>query len=160
MKLLMTLGMSLMAIKGFASVEVEQVYARGRELFWLQGPSPELFHMLWSLNLYYQFSGDVRSSLEISDQLLQLAEGLKEGSLIMEAHRAMGAALVVLGRCSEALKHLDQGTALYATHHTHRYSVFIGLDCKVICECFAARALWALRSEERRVGKEGGECGW
>ena len=143
-KLRMTLGVSLMAIKGFAAAEVEEVYARARELFWLQGPSPELFHMLWSLNLYYQFSGDVRSSLEISDQLLQLAEGLKEGSLIMEAHRAMGAALVVLGRCSEALKHLDQGTALYATHHTHRYSVFIGLDCKVICECFAARALWAL----------------
>ena len=143
-KLRMTLGVSLMAIKGFAASEVEEVYARARELFWLQGPSPELFHMLWSLNLYYQFSGEVQSSLEISDQLLQLAQGLKEGPLIMEGHRAMGAALVVLGRCTEAVEHLDQGTALYATHHNHRYSVFIGLDCKVICECFAARALWAL----------------
>jgi DNA-binding winged helix-turn-helix (wHTH) protein/tetratricopeptide (TPR) repeat protein len=143
-KLRMALGASLMAIKGFASAEVEEVYAKGRELFWLQGPSPELFHMLWSLNLYYQFSGEVHSSLEICTQLLHLAQDLKDGALIMEAHRAIGAALVVLGRCTEAIKHLEDGEALYATHSKHRYSVFIGLDCKVICVCFAARALWAL----------------
>src|SRR5207248_1159444 len=71
----MILGASLTAIKGFASAEVEEVYARTREFVWLQGPSPELFHMLWSLNLYYQFSGEVQSSLEVSDQLLHLAEG-------------------------------------------------------------------------------------
>jgi predicted ATPase len=155
-KLRMILSVSLMAIKGCASAEVEEVFARGRELFWLQGLSPELFHMLWSLGLYYQFRAEVQSSLEISDQLLQLAEGLKDGPLIMEAHRAIGAALVVLGRCTEALKHLDEATALYATHRIHRYSVFIGRDCKVACECFAARALWALgypdRAAERMAG--------
>ena len=149
MKLRMTLGVSLMAIKGFASVEVEQVYARGRELFWLQGPSPELFHMLGSLNLYYQFSGDVQSSLEISDQLLQLADGLKDIALIMEAHRSMGAVLVIHGRCMEALKHLDQGSTLYDTYQNHRPDSYVGLDCKVMCECFAARSLWALGYPDR-----------
>jgi hypothetical protein len=108
-RLRMVLGVSLMAVKGFASAEMEEVYARGRELFWLQGPSPELFHMLWSLNLYYQFSGEVQSSYVLSDQLLELAEDLKDGSLIMGAHRSIGAALVFLGRCSEALEHLDKG---------------------------------------------------
>lgn len=140
----MILGVSLMTIKGFAAAEAEEVYERGRELFWLKGPSPELFYMLWSLGLYYQFSAELRSSLEISDQLLQLAEGLRDGPLIMEAHRAIGGVLVLLGRCSEALPHLDESAALYDTHRNHRYSVFIGRDCKVICECFAAKALWAL----------------
>ena len=140
----MILGVSLMAIKGFASAEVETVYERGRELFWLQGPSPELFHMLWSLNLYYQFGGDLNSSLAICEQLLQLAEGLGDGPLIMEAHRALGAALLVLGRCEEALKNLDEASALYASHGNHGYALFIGLDCKVISECFAGKALWAL----------------
>jgi predicted ATPase/DNA-binding winged helix-turn-helix (wHTH) protein len=142
-KLRMILGVSLMALKGFASAEVEEVYAR-RELFRLQGSSPELFHMLWSLNLYYQFSGDLQSSLEITRQLLQLAEGLKDGPLMMEAHRAMGALLVILGRSVEALEHLEEGSALSDKHNHHRYSAFTGLDCKVICECFAARALWVL----------------
>jgi DNA-binding winged helix-turn-helix (wHTH) protein/tetratricopeptide (TPR) repeat protein len=151
-----TLGASLTAVKGFAAAEVEEVYAQARELFWLQGPSPQLYNMLCSLGLYYQFSAKVESSLEISDQLLQLAEGLKDGSLIMEAHRAKGAALVLLGRCTEALQHLDEGSALYAVHRNHRNSIFIGRDCKVICECFAALALWMLgypdRATERMAG--------
>jgi len=141
-KLRMILGVSLMAMQGFASSEVEKVYAGGRELFWLRGPSPELFHMLWSLLLYYMWSAQLQFALDIANQLLELAEGLKEGALIMEAHRAVGGALVELGRSTEALPHLDQATALYAAHRNHRHNVFIGRDCRVLCECFAARALW------------------
>jgi DNA-binding winged helix-turn-helix (wHTH) protein len=69
MKLRMILGGSLMVIKGFASTEVEKINASGRELFWRHGPSPELFYMLWSQNLYQQFSGEMQSALEISYQL-------------------------------------------------------------------------------------------
>jgi len=143
-KLRMILSVSLMATKGFASAEVKEVLTRGHELFWSQGPSPELFHMLWSLHLYYQYSGDLQSSLELSEQFLQLAESLKEGALIMEAHRARGATLVIMGRCAEALKHLSEAMSLYDTHRNHYQSLFIGRDCKVICGCFAASALWAL----------------
>jgi len=77
MKLRVILIASMMAIKGFASAEVEEVNARGRELFWRHGPSQELFYMLWSLNFYQQFSGQMQSSLEVSNQLLQLAEQLQ-----------------------------------------------------------------------------------
>jgi DNA-binding winged helix-turn-helix (wHTH) protein len=140
----MTLGVSLMAMKGFAATEVEQVYERARELCWLQGASSQLFHMLWSLGLYYIFSAEMDSALEIADQLVQLAEGLNDGALIMEAHRAMGVTLLDLGRCEEALEHLNQATDLYKLHHNHRDTVFIGHDCKVVCDCFAARAMWAL----------------
>jgi len=151
----MLLGVSLMATKGFAAAETEDVYAGGRELFWLQGPSPELFHMLWSLYLYYQFSGEVKKSLEISYQLLELAEGLKDGALIMEAHRAMGATMVLVGRCSEALEHLEHAANLYEIHRNHQYNIFVGRDCKVMCDCFSALALWALgypdQSAERMV---------
>jgi predicted ATPase/DNA-binding winged helix-turn-helix (wHTH) protein len=148
-KLRMILGVSLMTVKGFASEEVEKVYARGRELFWLQGPSPELFHMLRSLCLYYVWNAEVESALEIAEQLLELAQGLKDGPLIMEAHREVGGALVDIGRSAEGLKHLDEATALYAEHHNHRHKVFISRDCEVVCACFASRALWALGYPDR-----------
>lgn len=157
-KLRMVLGVSLIAVKGFASPEVEEVFARGRELFWLQGPSPELFQMLWALGLYYQFSGNVKSSLQIANQLLELSEDLKQGTLIMEAHRAVGAALVILGRPSEALQHLDQATALYATHSKRRQSIFLGQDCKVVCDCFAARALWVLGQPDQATQRMEEAC--
>ncbi len=153
LKMRMILGVSLMTIKGFASAEVEKINARGRERFWLQGPSPELFYMLWSLSMYYQFSGELQSSLEISGQLLHMAEDLKDGALMMEAHRAMGGTLVLLGRCSEALDHLEASTVLYAKHHNHRNKVFVGRDCKVMCECFAALALWALGYPDQATRK-------
>jgi DNA-binding winged helix-turn-helix (wHTH) protein/predicted ATPase len=145
MKLRMFLSASLMATKGFASAEVEKINAAGRELFWRHGPSSELFYMLWSLNMYQQFSGNMHTSLEISRQLTQLAEDLKDGAMIMEAQRALGAVLVLLGRCSEALEPLERGGALYAAHHNHKDKVFTGgFDNKVMVECFVAMALLVL----------------
>jgi DNA-binding winged helix-turn-helix (wHTH) protein/tetratricopeptide (TPR) repeat protein len=144
MKLRMILIASLMAVKGFASPSVEKVNARGRELFWRHGPSPELFYMLWSLNMYQQFSGQMHSSLEISYQLMQLAEDLKDGALAMEAHRSIGAVLSLLGRYSDALDHLEKGEVLCRLHHDRRNSVFVNFDSKVMFECFAALTLWPL----------------
>src|SRR5215469_5420022 len=153
MKLLMILSVSMAALKGFASAEVEKINARGRELFWRHGPSPELFYMLWSLNFYQQFSGKVPSSLEISYQLMQMAEDLKDEKLTVEAHRSIGAALVLLGRCSEALEYLKRGSALYATHHNHRDSVFTSFDSKVMFECFIALALLELGYPDQSAEK-------
>lgn len=144
MRLRMMLTVSLMSIKGFASAEVEEINARGRELFWQYGPSPELFYMLWTLNLYRQFSGDMRSSLEISYQLLELGDTLKDAALIMQAHRALAAALVLLGRHSEALEHIETGSALCISNLNQRYSVLVVLDSRVMFECFAALALLAI----------------
>jgi DNA-binding winged helix-turn-helix (wHTH) protein/tetratricopeptide (TPR) repeat protein len=145
MKLRMILSASLMSTKGFASPEVEKINAPGRELFWRHGPSPELFYMLWSLNMYQQFSGNMHTSLEISQQVMHLAEDLKDGALIMEAHRALGAVLVLSGRCSESLEHLQKGAELYPIYHDHSTKVFTGgFDNKVMVECFAALALLPL----------------
>jgi predicted ATPase len=74
----MVLGVSLMATKGFAAAEVEEVYQRARELCGRQGPSPQLFGLLWSLGLSYIFSGKLRPALQIAEQLLQLAEDLQD----------------------------------------------------------------------------------
>jgi len=145
MRLRMILSASLMATKGFASAEVEKVNAAGRELFWRHGPSSELFYMLWSLNMYQQFSGKMRTSLEISHQLMHLAEDLEDGALIMEARRSLAAVLVLSGQCFEALEHLEKGAALYAWHHDHSNMVFTGgFDNQVMVEGFAALALFPL----------------
>jgi predicted ATPase len=60
---------------------------------------------------------------------------------------------VELGRCEEALRHLDEAAALYAKYGNHRHSIFIGRDCKVVVQCFAARALWALGYPDQAAEK-------
>jgi DNA-binding winged helix-turn-helix (wHTH) protein/predicted ATPase len=149
MKLRMILSVSLTAIKGFASAEVEKINARGREIFWRHGPSPELFYMLFALNFYRQFRGEMHSSLETSYQLMQLAEDLGDGMLIMEAHRTLGPVLLLLGRCSEALEHLEKGKVLYETQHDRHNRIFVNFDTKVMLEGFAAMALLPLGYPEK-----------
>lgn len=140
----MILSVSLIAIQGFAAAEIDKIYALGKELSWLNDPSPQLFNMLVLLVLFYKFSGEMRSAQEIAEQLLQIAETLGDSALVMEAHRAMGSALVEQGKCSEALEHFNQASRLYPANRNHPYTLTIAHDCKVVSECFAARALWAL----------------
>jgi DNA-binding winged helix-turn-helix (wHTH) protein/tetratricopeptide (TPR) repeat protein len=142
------LGASLMILRGFASAEVEEVFAPGRALLWSQGPSPELFHMLWSQGVSYQFGGDLRAAFGVAELLLDMAQGLSNDELLMEAHRSAGAALVALGRPAEALEHLDQSAALYVLQRKRGNSTVIGLDCKVLADCFAAIALFVVGASD------------
>src|SRR6185437_5202824 len=112
-------------------------------LFRLSKPSPELFNWLYLLGLLHMFRGKIRPALEIADQVLELAEGLKDPSLIMEAHRARGSTLLEMGRCSEALEHVDRASQLYSVN-PHPQTLISGRDCKVLSECSAGKALWAL----------------
>jgi predicted ATPase len=100
--------------------------------------------MLWSLNLNRQFGGDLPSSLEISNQLMQMAEHLEDGALIMEAHRSLAAALVLAGRCNEAMEHIQKGLVLCTQHRNHQNRVFVSFDSKVMFQCFAAHAFLEL----------------
>jgi len=93
---------------------------------------------------FYIVGGKIRSALEIADQLLKIAEELRDPTLAMEAHRAKGATLIEMGRCSEALEHFNRASDLYSANRHLPYTLKIGHDCKVLVECSAARALWAL----------------
>lgn len=140
----MILILSLMAVKGFASAEVEQVYADGKDLFRLSKPSMQLFNWLYLLGLLRMFRGRTRSALEIADQVLDLAEGLKDPRLIMEAHRAKGSTLLEMGRCTEALEHVDRASFFYSANQPFLQTLVSGRDCKVLSECSAGKILWAL----------------
>jgi DNA-binding winged helix-turn-helix (wHTH) protein/tetratricopeptide (TPR) repeat protein len=154
-KLRMLESTSLIAIKGFVAAEVDKIYALGKELLWSGGPSPELFNMHVLLVLFYMFSGKMKSARETAEELLRIAEELDDSALIMEAHRALGATLVEEGQCTEAIGHFDQAISLYPENRNHPHTLTIAHDCKVICECFTARALWALGDPDGALERMG-----
>jgi predicted ATPase len=114
----------------------------------MKDPSPQLFNMLVLLVLYYKFCGKMKSAEETAERMLQIATTLGNSALVMEAHRAMGSALVEQGRCAEALEHFDRASSLYQANCNHPYTLTVAHDCKVVSECFAARALWAMGDPE------------
>jgi tetratricopeptide (TPR) repeat protein len=135
--------LSLMAVKGFAWAGVEEIYEEGKELFHSSKPSPELFNWLYLLGLFHMFRGKIRPALGIADRVVDLAEGLQDPRLMMEAHRARGSTLLEMGRCSEALEHVDRASHLYSVN-PYPPTLISGRDCKVLSECSAGKALWAL----------------
>ena len=139
----MILILSLMAVRGFASAGAEEVYADGKDLFRLSKPSSELFNWLYLHGLLRMFRGKIRPALEIADQVLDLAKGLEDPRLIMEAHRAKGSTLLEMGRCTDALEQVDRASRLY-TVKPYPQTLVSGRDCKVLSECSAGKALWAL----------------
>ncbi|MGE5322287.1 MAG: AAA family ATPase [Actinomycetota bacterium] len=143
-KLRMMESTSLIAIKGFVAAEVDKIYALGKELLGSGGPSPQLFNMLILLVLFYMFSGKMKSARETAEQLLRMAEELDDSALVMEAHRALGGTLLESSDCAGALGHFEIASSLYAANRNHPHTLTLVHDCKVICECFTARALWAL----------------
>ena len=74
----MILSVSLLAFQGFTAAEMEKIHALGKELLRLQGPSPQLFNMLALLVLFYKFSGQMKSAQAIAEQLLPIAETLRQ----------------------------------------------------------------------------------
>lgn len=135
--------LSLMAVKGFAWAGVEEIYEGGKDLFHSSKPSPELFNWLYLLGLFHMFRGKIKPALGIADRVVELAEELKDPRLMMEAHRARGSTLLEMGRCSEALEHVDRASQLYSTN-PYPPTLISGRDCKVLSECSAGKALWAL----------------
>ena len=140
----MILITSLMAARGFALPEVDEFAADGKDLIAQTNQSSQSFYLLYLLGFSYIMRGKISPAMEIAEQLIVLAGKLNDPTLAMEAHRAMGATLIEMGKCTESLKHLDRASRLYTENGHHGYTLNIGHDCKILSECFAGRALWTL----------------
>lgn len=138
------LGASLMAVKGSAAPEVERVYLAAQELCERQGSSLQLFKVLWSLRLFYMYRGNMQTAREIAERLVQHAESLESAALMVEASRALGASLVIVGEFAAALEQFERATALYDPSRQDSYFSIHGNDAKMMSLCLAAWLLWCL----------------
>ena len=107
------LGLALQAAKGFGAAEVQQTYARARELCEQVGNTPHLFRALWGLATYYTQSAQLPAARELAEQLLALAERLQVSGFLIEAHLSMGVPLFWLGEAASARRHYKKVVALY-----------------------------------------------
>ena len=139
-----TLGSALMATKGYAAPEVEQAYARARELCQQVGETPELFRVLVGLHTFYRQQAELQTSYEVAKQLLSLAESAQAPEFLLVAHQALGTTLYFLGGFAQARTHLEQGVALYDFRQYRSHALRYAQDPGVICLSTLARALWAL----------------
>ena len=135
-----------MQTKGWGAPEVEQTYARARELCHHLGSAPQLFAALRGLWEYYELRAHTGPATEIAQEILSIAERAADRTLLLIAHDVMGDnSLWIVGDFSAAHLHTAQGIALYdpALDRNLAYS-YGGYDPAMACRAFGAHALWYL----------------
>lgn len=142
--LLLALGPALRAVKGYLAPEVEQAYIRAQELCQELGDPPQLLPVLWGLWSYYMMRARHQQACELAKQSLRLAQRRDDPVRLVMAHQIMGGSLCWLGEFSSALKHLEQGMALYKPQYHHAQVRLYGHDFGVLCFALAANILWIL----------------
>jgi DNA-binding winged helix-turn-helix (wHTH) protein/predicted ATPase len=147
------LGSALMATRGYAAPEVEQAYARARELCQQVGETPELFRVLVGLHTFYRQQAELQTSYEVAKQLLTLAESAQSPEFLLVAHQALGTTLYYLGGVAQARTHLEQGVTLYDYQQHRSHALRYTQDPGVICLSTLARALWALGYPDQALQK-------
>jgi predicted ATPase len=139
-----TLGMSLVATKGYNAPEVERAYARARVLCQEVGETPQLFPVLMGLFLFYFNRPDYQTAQTLGEQYLTLAQQIGDAECLVQAHMALGITYFFRGPIPQARAHLEQATALYGSQPNHAIAWRYGQDPAVVCHSYASWVLWLL----------------
>ena len=91
-----------------------------------------------------RYTAQCRTSRELGEQLLSLAQRTQDPVLLQQAHNAMAGALLHLGELSAAQAHLQQGIALYDPQQHRSLVSRFGSDPGVFFLAYMVRPLWLL----------------
>ena len=142
--MLIALGASLRATKGFAAPEVGQTYSHARQLCKGLEEPHQLFSVLRGLHGYYNEHAELQMAHELSERLLTLAQQVQDPVMLSVAHRTVGTTFFYLGAPAEASTHLIQSMALHAPQQHHASAFFYGEGTSVLSLGRAAWVLWYL----------------
>ncbi len=135
-------GAVLMASRGWGAPEVEDMYARARELSEQFGDTPQLFRATWGLWLFYWGRGSMGAATALADRLLAMATRSGDRELLLQAHHALWATSFSKGDIRRAHEHASSGSALYVQdRHFALVAAYGNHDAAVCAHAFDARAL-------------------
>ncbi len=145
------LGLQLQVTEGFAATEAGRAYARARALC-LEVEDPALrFPVLWGLWLFHKVSSELAKAREMAGELLELARGMGEPALALQAQQALAVTTLCRGEPALTLRHMEQGAALYDPNRHRSHSFQFGQDPGVACKAFGSVALWLLGHPDEAV---------
>ncbi len=153
LRLLLNLGGSLTATKGYAAQEVEQTFTRARELARELDDVGALCQAVSGIYRCHVVRADLHQARALGEELLDVAQRADQEDLVLEAERALGSPLFFLGRLRESREHLERGLALYdpAKHHSHKHR--FATDPGLACAASLLLPLWLLGYPDQAVSK-------
>jgi tetratricopeptide (TPR) repeat protein len=153
--MLISLGASLSALKGYGAREVENVMARALELCRQMEKTSELFFVLLRLAGLYMTRGEMGTARELAQQCLAMAQGgsNQDPLRLLWAHCLLGEISFWRGEFVPARAHLEQGLSLYTSRKDY-FRTFRGIDDPAVsCLLITGMALWFLGYPDQAVEK-------
>jgi class 3 adenylate cyclase/tetratricopeptide (TPR) repeat protein len=145
------MGNALMAVKGYGSPEVGEVFDRARALCETQGGPTGQFPVLRGLWMFYLVRGQLGIAEDLGAQMLKVATASGLTAERLEAHRSAGMTQYFLGNFGDALTHLETSYGLYDEIQHRDHALLYGTDPGVACHCYVASSLWALGFPDQAV---------
>ena len=144
LRLQLTLAVPLIAIEGYATADVGNVYMRARELCEQLGETPEISLVLWGLWTFRLLRGELVAAREIAEEFLRLSGPRSYPGHVMRAHLVMEVTCMHRGEFSSAMEHFEKTLSLYDAERHSDDAFFYTQNPGVGMRCFAAWALWFL----------------
>ncbi|MGH7965859.1 MAG: hypothetical protein ACRERD_29250, partial [Candidatus Binatia bacterium] len=138
------LGAPLIATKSYGAPEVEETFARAREICQRIGEVPQLFPVLLGLCVFHLVRGELQMAWELGEQLQRLSQSVHNPVFSLLTHYAQGPILFWLGEFAPARAHLEQAITLYNAQPSNSPSFPAGQDPGVACLSYAALVSWFL----------------
>jgi predicted ATPase len=138
------LAVPLSGIKGYGEPAVGETYSRARILCQQIGEKPQLITALFLLSIFYFSRAEHQTALEIQEQLVRLAQKIKDPLLIALTHSTMAWILYSQGRFASAQTHLDKMNSFYDFKKHGSLAFIYGFDPGMASLAFSACNLWCL----------------
>ncbi|MGY4400806.1 AAA family ATPase [Bradyrhizobium sp. USDA 3315] len=145
------LGTPLVAVHGWASPEVATARARAVELCEKLGDPAHLLPVLFGQAIYCINNGKTLDGLGMANRCWSLAKNSGDRIALLVAHRAMGSALLQLGRFADAKAHLEPILLLHDPERDRALASQYIVDPGVSGGAFFALSLWILGYPEQAL---------
>jgi predicted ATPase/class 3 adenylate cyclase len=136
------LGKVQAAIEGHASLSTKEVYSRALERCRAAGLRLAEFPIVLGLTIQAAVSGSADEALALARRLAELASGLDDSTLAVEADYALGITHSWRGELPLARHHLEAARRRYTIDQHPRHLALYGQDPGVVCGCRGALTLW------------------
>jgi class 3 adenylate cyclase/predicted ATPase len=151
--LLVTIGPSLIASKGYAAPEVGKASIRARELCSQLGEIRRLAPILRGLALYHLVRGETGAAREVATEFYEFSQQQEDEGARMLAAYSLGTCLMFYGEPRPAREHLTSAMKLYDPDKHHSLALIYSIDVGVGAQGFEALCLWLLGYPDQALQK-------
>jgi predicted ATPase len=142
-------GAALIALRGYASDDVQRTFAQAEELASAVGESPQLMPALHGLWLFHMVRGDRGPTRKLADRLLAIAESSQDTTARLFGLTVAGIQAFFEGRFQPAVDYIERAYALYEPQRHSELAVTYSLGTAGVARANAATCLWFLGYPDR-----------